>query len=127
MPDLITKAKALELLEAAVAERGADYVYERIGFDSNSTGPSCVYVRSGCPSCLVGLAMTKAGTPIEQLAEWDTRFECDAQSVLLDDGLATAGAAEVLTVAQSVQDDGGTWGEALDAAKELAAATVEGD
>lgn len=117
MPELITKAKALELLEAAVAERGADYVYPRT-FDG--TGPSCVYVRGGKPACLVGLAMTKAGVPIEQLAGWDTRFESDAHSVLVDDGLAAVDVAEMLAAAQSVQDDGGTWGEALDAAKDFA-------
>lgn len=123
MPDLITKSKALELLEAAVAERGADYVYERDG--TRQSGPGCTYVRGGQPSCLIGLAMAKAGVPIEQLAEWDTRDNSAACFVLVDDELATKTAVDVMATAQSLQDIGETWGEALQAAREHAASATD--
>jgi hypothetical protein len=66
---MIDGPKALELLCFAVAERGANYVYEAPKGDS----AVCSYVSGdkSTPGCGVGLALHKGGVPINVLAEAD--------------------------------------------------------
>lgn len=123
----IDKARALRLLEEAVAERGESYLY-------GTPDGSCVYVtKDGQPSCGVGLALAKAGVPADVLAYIDynrdgayesNRFD-ETQIDALDivdylrekDVVIEAEAAEVFRTFQREQDLEIPWGAALDEAK----------
>jgi hypothetical protein len=124
----IDKARALQLLEEAVAERGADYVY-----DDSDIG--CVYVtKDGTPACGVGLALTKAGVPLELLTYIDhngdgaggkNRFEetqidsPDLLDYLRQNDVDIDDKAEaVFRRFQFEQDHATPWGEALAEARE---------
>lgn len=123
----IDKARALELLEQAVAERGVDYRYNY---------PSCAYVQRDSaidvrphPACIVGLALSLAGVPIETLEQLEGDVEEAASELGAFHGVKVdAGAVRVWLAAQLVQDtyphpmENGrhTWGEALEAAKQAA-------
>lgn len=123
----IDKATALELLEQAVAERGADYRYKY---------PVCAYVQRDSaidvrphPACIVGLALSLAGVPIETLEQLEGDVEEAASELGAFHGVKVdAGAVRVWLAAQVTQDtfdlgrgrDRHTWGEALEAAKQAA-------
>jgi hypothetical protein len=115
--------EVLAALEAAVAKRGADYVYEdeygvRLGArdgDGNSLADECRYVHNrdtakATPGCIVGQVfydltgrLVPAG--VEHTTPRGPAFE--------DLGLFTRPAREVLARVQMLQDDGNTWGRAL--------------
>jgi hypothetical protein len=102
---------AIELLQEAVAERGDGYVDRNAGF----------YVSHGRPSCLVGLALVKAGVSVAALSD------CEGWSAVGLPGrlpILTHRAAEVFQAAQNLQDSGQPWGDALIAAKERASRFV---
>lgn len=112
----IDGARALELLEAAVAERGADYVYPH---------ELCEYTLDHQPACIVGVALAKAGVDPELLVSngvgsirelslgdrWAQRFSPPLTFTITED------AVSVWAAAQEVQDSHGTWGQALEAAR----------
>jgi hypothetical protein len=118
-PIRIDKPKALELLRAAVATRGRDYVYQR------SPKGACRYANADGPSCLVGEALAQAGADVVGLfygkslntkgitalshnaAYYPSGAKFDA-AVSID-----AEAAAVFSEAQEAQDSGETWGAAL--------------
>lgn len=126
--------QAIELLEAAVATRGAEYNYRFTA--QEGSGATCLYIRNGEPSCLVGVALVTEGVPIEVLTYID-EFTHDCENECLEDctessigsiwagqvlrdraGLMLSDEARwVLSSAQIYQDTGRTWGEALEAAK----------
>ena len=116
----ITDQQFIDALEAAVAERGRDFVYPRgdrrwsklPDSDEETLVNSCLYVKpdgSGA-ACLIGLALHKAGVPLDYLAQ----HEGDpAGRVMVNLGVSwpvRSAAGE----AQSSQDLGATWGDALD-------------
>ena len=108
----ITEDQYFEALESAVAERGEGYTYD---------GPSgCVYEHNNQPSCLIGLAVTKLGAPIELLKEWDECRNVEGSGIT---DVAPVGMPDKVVkfyaAAQRAQDDGDTWGEALGAAERL--------
>lgn len=126
----ITGPKAIELLEAAVAERGADYVHNAL----------CQYADPDTeqPLCLVGLAFRIGEVPIESLIAMDSTYDEEwtdhrgerhfldpdignlYDSGFLSDELGiqlSYGAARALDAAQRAQDAKLTWGDALEAAK----------
>lgn len=118
----ITFDMALEALNAAVDEKGDDYVYE-------GEGTFCAYVANGEPSCIVGNALHRLGVSIPTLAEMDycaiggavitspkvlevleyRGFTLDYDAVML------------LSAAQTLQDDQVPWGDAVRVAREEAA------
>jgi hypothetical protein len=118
----IDKARALQLLEEAVAERGADYVYPHQHCDY-AVRDSAIDV-APAPACIVGVALAKAGVSIAVLETLDGSVSCAASmlrqmgTVHLDDE-----AVDAWQAAQVVQDGPfgvtgrGTWGDALAAAK----------
>lgn len=142
----IDEVKALELLEAAVAERGADYTYQ----SEFGEGVICEYQYGGKPACLVGAALHKAGVDVDTLVQmdtgvfhteegleyevggtsisdlaaeplsWDEGTELPAPLSLFDITL-TKKALDMFSVAQAAQDTGNTWGAALDEAKRAVA------
>lgn len=111
----ITTEDALRALEEAVAEKGEDYTYPRVP-DKNGY-PSCYYVVDGAPSCIAGHALRRLGVPLPAL----TQFEGTVPSGLAAAGAfdAEEGALDALDEAQRIQDQGGTWGEALAEAREV--------
>ena len=121
--------EAEELLERAVTEKGADYVYGK-------RGGACNYERDGAPSCIVGHVLSYLGLTVEQLATLDNpdKFyvnEC-GYPVSADTGITdiaqllaselgidlTFPAAELLQNAQFDQDNGVPWGTAVVLAKD---------
>jgi hypothetical protein len=136
----VDKAKAIELLEKVVADKGADYK------DPNSVEDalSCSYVNdAGEPLCIIGhVLVNELGVPgrilstageIGELIQLPVdQNECDwtgEPGVIEYDNFVAGGTAryeeveftpEAVAVfgnAQWAQDGGNTWGEALDAAK----------
>ncbi|WP_037355444.1 hypothetical protein [Amycolatopsis orientalis] len=120
-------AKALELLERAVKEKGADYLYPR----TYTAGlPVCAYERNGKPSCLVGTALSYTGVTVEQLREMDAAGYASFARLYMDDRLPvelTDDAVDVFQAAQTAQDIGDIWGTALEKAREEAAEIAKRD
>lgn len=123
-----TDRKFIAALYAAVKERGADYTYpkpQESGDDKYYQQNLCVYkTPDGTPACLIGVAGVNAGLYMP---------DYDAEPVGAVDALQpfdvsypVSAAAEV---AQSFQDRGRPWGEALlafeDELKERLALTDE--
>lgn len=122
----IDKDRALELLHAAVNERGEDYVYPK-------HDDRCYYVNEDhTPGCLVGAALVNAGVTIDQLIEFGDGGEIYGSSEMAGDLCYTlrdheiaeidAYARTLFSLAQSVQDRGDTWGDAVREADAHAAA-----
>lgn len=127
----LTYEQAVQYLNEAVQLKGEDYIYQhhsRLDDEGNEIGPSCLYAHNGKPDCIVGHVLAKAGVPIE-LMEWSQATDesggiqnpysyDQAQSVLYRlhrDGLLYTGKAtrKLLALAQSRQDQGSTWGQAV--------------
>lgn len=128
----INAQQALALLKEAVDERGSDYCYDTeagdyrriaLGF-AEGDGPGCFYLHDDGPGCIAGLALFKAGVPLEMLGDMDMASK--RKEVVGGTGVTslvswlaerrvhlTARAARVLRSAQTVQDAEGTWGRAL--------------
>lgn len=110
----IDATRAIELLREVVAESGEDYRYELI---ETGYGSACHYAHNGCPSCLVGHALHRAGMTVNQLAALDGQ-DNDIATVPLPVGVElTSFAREVFAVAQDAQDIRQPWGMALSAAE----------
>ena len=119
----IDRDRAIELLEQAVAQRGSDYVYHKPAALRNEA-PTCLYLHGqDGPGCLIALALSLAGVSSEQLGQLDSRTDAAIVTEEVQDYLRSVSveisddAYGVFGVAQSRQDYGNTWGEALDAAK----------
>lgn len=115
----IDVARAVELLREAVAERGADYVDPRA-----AASRECAYVKDGQCACLIALALHKGGVTIDTLRGFVGEIR-EAIDALVERGVdigvwIVEDAVGVLEAAQSVQDLGGTWGNALVAAERFA-------
>lgn len=127
----IDDARAIELLEAAVAERGADYVYV------NPDSPLCLYVHTSypegsldedpdnavpirTPGCIVGTAFILGGLiDARRMSHHLGSISSIAEVLQGRDGIdITHSALEILQRAQWAQDAKATWGEALAYAKD---------
>lgn len=129
----LTTENVLAALEAAVQEKGADYVYprERDEYGYAIDVDSCLYVKNGAPSCLVGHALHSLGVPLEAMSNHEGAGANTVLSYLEDEGIVTFEKAEpdedgyqgwskvqtLVFYAQSNQDSGKTWGDSLDAAR----------
>lgn len=110
----VTEAEFTAAMEAAVAERGEDYVYPKDNPDFwHPHDKTCVYqTPTGEPACLIGLAMDKLGldTPgyieTEETAYMMMNTHHEAE---FPDNVKRAAEA-----AQYAQDRENTWGEALE-------------
>lgn len=109
---VITGERALELLRQVVAEVGETFVYRRpAGHDA------CVYVHSGAAACLVGHALLAAGARLEDLKQLR---DCSIDAVSRVGRLWLEwDAAVVFNTAQLLQDEGASWGAALQAASDV--------
>lgn len=111
--------KAVELLTWAVEQLGADNTYQ-----SPKGAKGCVYVdkdTNSC-SCIVAHALHHAGMTIDELAALDTQHPLHFASVAIGSVIfpdrvhITGIATKVLRTAQYNQDDGSTFGFALEQA-----------
>ena len=92
-----------------VASSAPEYVYK----SPNQTNRACLYFDyGGNPSCLIGHALAKCGLTEDDVTEGSAALDVlGAKGIDEDVALAA-------TVAQDVQDGGGTWGYALEAFNE---------
>lgn len=118
-PLILDGKKAVALLRLVVFEKGADYVYVR----PNPDRDTCVNFHDGQPSCIVGHVLANLGVTGEKAEEFGiagSQGVYDAvRSINASDlpWTINSEACLVLGAAQAVQDAGGTWGEALEAAE----------
>src|SRR5690606_19556981 len=119
----INARQALDLLEEVV-EGNESFVYT-----TPEVLADCAYVHrdsegSLVPSCIVGHALHRAGVDLWKFAPIEgLQIDGDVDGTPATDVLgvdATPEAVYVLAAAQSVQDGGRPWGEALEAAREAA-------
>lgn len=104
MFDEVDVPEAIALLERAVKERGEDYVYPDA---ERSAYGECQYFIGRAPGCLIGLVMTYVGADAEDANEGEG---VSSQNWPVN---LTPGAISVFSLAQEVQDQGGTWGQAF--------------
>lgn len=111
-------ARTKELLAAAVAERGEDFVYITPDTDEESA-PKCLYVHEATGGlecgCIVGWVLHRAGVPLELLRQYEGSHATDVLDRLWDINVLAASleAASLLHAVQGSQDDGSPWGEAV--------------
>lgn len=114
--------------ERAITERGSGYVYPRVGIRNGG----CVYVEQVYegglhPSCIIGVMLFNAGLlPMETFYR-DTTLNASRIGFLLTsagggnalgDAMFTRKAIRFMSILQSRQDQGKTWGDALAGAME---------
>lgn len=113
----IDQKLALELLRKVVEDKGAGWV------DPNSAdGTACQYVDidTNTPSCIVGHVMVAAGLGAAELDYEDDVFGLAQQLRFKGTADLSGNAISVLMAAQSRQDHGDNWGEALEEAEDWA-------
>lgn len=120
MTETIDRDRAVELLRQQVERVGAEYVYQ---LPANER--QCVYFdAAGCPSCIVGYVLADLGVSVGGVHEsgrtpgsqFDMGNGIAIAAVDVDGVALTEGARSVLAMAQRAQDQGETWGEALERA-----------
>lgn len=120
---IIQVSEALDLLRQVVNEKGHDYRYtaefaECVNFIDPELNPESD-LPQGAPACVAGHVYAKLGLGLGQVGN----SSVGAAVFKLVSGHAlvqfTPEAAFVLAVAQSIQDKGGTWGEAFSAVENL--------
>ena len=107
-PPFIDLGRALELLAAAVQQRGERFVFVA------GRHQSCLYASDGGPQCLVGRCLSLAGVDEDDL---DALGGHGVRELYDRGGLPvrlTLGALVVFDAAQRGQDRGYAWGEALE-------------
>lgn len=110
---------AAKVREIATANPDVTYfdIYREKFADTESL---CMYQLDGEPGCLVGQAMFELGLDPETIKEFDDLNSFGSEAIravvyLRDDvfELDDADELEFLSYAQSAQDEGQTWGEAI--------------
>jgi hypothetical protein len=113
----VTADQVMQTLREVVAER-PDYVYEVPEGYAAETNVSCYYVHGDVPGCVVGHVLNRLGVPLSDLALVEGRGAYKVVDWFLNitdpDGVVDV--EHVLSVAQSRQDRGDSWGEALEVA-----------
>lgn len=110
--EALTFERAVELAHEVVAEFGEDYVYpaDQKRAEDGGSSPSCVYVHENKPSCLVGQILHRHGVDLFDLSKEEFR---GAHFVAFHLAGADMDTRQFLDAAQSSQDKGNTWGEAV--------------
>jgi hypothetical protein len=135
MTIIVDYDKAIELLTAAVERKGEDFVYNPGGSGSCSyvakpnrlngvyDGPELDENGKSNPGCIVGHVLYSLGVDLYRVGSGSMRsimrHRYGPHAALNSDLTMTFSedAVEALQRAQSSQDDGSTWGRALEAAK----------
>lgn len=113
MNERFTDEQVMTTLRDVVNER-PDYVYEEVPCDEE-TVTDCLYVYNNAPSCLVGHVMHRLGIPLDVLSEHEGESPNQFRPALS----ISYRAADALTKAQDVQDEGDAWADALEAAERV--------
>jgi hypothetical protein len=111
----VTDAEVLAAAEAAVAEKGADYVYAKPKDAVGMSASECLYVHGEEAGCLVGNVLHRLGVPLSTLRD------CEGVHAIVALGrveerdriILPAWSKSMLIRAQAQQDNGETWGDAL--------------
>jgi hypothetical protein len=114
-PVEITLDEAKELLARAVKEKGDNFVYQPI---RTSGHPQCAYFtpEDGAPSCLVGHVLAYKGLTHEDLDATNSGVT-EVQDLVEEGHIRVDNETlALLTVAQVEQDQGQTWGRAVEEA-----------
>lgn len=104
----------INALEETVEETGRDHVYD---MEHKVEVGMCSYVHNGEPDCIIARVLSKLGVPVEWLA---TQEGTSASGVMRRIGYSGTGPMDygklswAATSAQNFQDNGGTFGGALD-------------
>lgn len=104
--------------------------FEETIYDRGDGGHGdCLYVQHGKPGCIVGQALFKLGVPLARMTEYDTYGDDSGINQIIggdtfsDDFVSnrsyekTAEIVAKLQMIQRHQDDGATWGEAVNTVK----------
>lgn len=116
----MTVEQAMDALRAAVDERGYDFKY----FDMFE-GYSCKNVVNGGPACLVGLALwrfgERNGLPDSFMLDYREGTIVGVARSLKEAGILDIGkkAQLVMRIAQDIQDERKSWGDALTEAERV--------
>lgn len=111
-----TDAEVQAAVEAAIQEKGADYVYVKPNdvFTDPDKG-DCLYVHNDQPGCIVGNVMHRLGVPLETLRRHE-----GSNAWTLIDSLALEGVLDIsewsramLDSTQCSQDRSKRWAEAV--------------
>lgn len=135
---VFSKENVIAALERAVALKGADYVYDA----GNASTGECAYTTpDGKPSCIVGYVIADLQPellPVFGAAErWESEtnedsgetefypadvFAISSAANYVPEWKPEDGVVSILLTAQTRQDAGQSWGDALEAAKKVAKA-----
>lgn len=109
---VITRESMRTALEEVVGERGRDFIYQA-PLEEFAEGVfehgQCLYRSDGKPSCLFGHALDRLGVPYNENWEYE-EIGAVLRGLSVDDTLLQSACRE----AQEAQDEGRTWGHALD-------------
>lgn len=98
----------INALNDVVKEKGEDFAYTR---------GKCVYFADGCPSCLIGMALSRVGYTEDNISNlftsWDDipAINQSAAEIMEKFGY-DARISHAAFLAQEIQDMRGTWGSA---------------
>lgn len=116
MPVEITRENFTAAIRAAVADKGADYMYpaeERISNDAEVD--TCVYAHDGQPSCLIGHALYRIDPEyLTEIPKHDNLEYASADDVLSVFGVVDEALLRAANAAQFEQDHNRSWGVALE-------------
>lgn len=102
----ITGKQAIKALKKAVELKGEDYVYPE---SKRGLEGECLYQAEGEPLCIVGVALDSLGVDLKGRTNLGVRLiNTYWKGVKL-----TPKAQEIFAKAQQIQDENGTWGDAL--------------
>jgi len=115
MSERLSYDRALELLREVVAEFGEDYKYPHYPAERLPDGRKlrCFYVRDDQPSCIVAHVLHRAGIPVQDLVKVEGLGPADTEGTTLFGQWADLLARQLLREVQVQQDEGETWGNAL--------------
>lgn len=109
--EVLTYTEAVALLDRAVAERGEDYVYPE---EERTAMGDCRYFFDGHPSCIIGHVLAYKGIGAEQIKDYEGKY---VGAVISKFFVPAIDVALLFTEAQSMQDNGHSWGQAVSEAK----------
>jgi len=111
----VTPEEIVKALGEAVAEKGADFVYQPEDFAG-----FCNYVHGAdgprpVPGCIVGNVLHRLGVPLGELANYERRDAYSVANALIEIQAPDGGRSirEKLSLIQVEQDDSMPWGEAV--------------
>lgn len=118
----VPASKVLETLSKVASER-PEYVYEAPAHMTEDRALTCFYVHETdgeqTPGCLVGKVLNVLGIPLERLSAYEGTGAYSVTERVLDvqgEPDAISDVLNSLAAAQDAQDNGATWGDALERA-----------